>query len=248
MGRKTSWVLMDIEGTTTSLKFVHETLFPFARQHLRTWLHAHREDAHLLRDLEALRDEAAADKAQGRTVRCAPPEHLQGTEQLEAIALRLEELMDADRKSTPLKSIQGRIWAEGYRDGLLHGHLYPDVLPAWQRWRDAGLRLAIYSSGSIAAQKLLFGHTPQGDLLPLLEAHFDTTSGGKKEAASYARIAKALAVAPEGVVFLTDNLQEADAARAAGMQTAVALRPDNPALPPHTHPTFVDFDDVHIDA
>ena len=134
-----------------------------------------------------------------------------------------------DRKETPLKMLQGMIWAEGYADGTLLGHVYPDTPEALRRWQAAGIPVHIYSSGSVAAQKLIFGHSLAGDLTPLLAGHFDTTTGPKREAASYTRIAKALALAPGDILFVSDMQREIDAARAAGLQALLIDREGGPA-------------------
>jgi enolase-phosphatase E1 len=142
-------------------------------------------------------------------------------------------LMDRDRKSTALKSLQGRIWEGGFRSGALRAHVYPDVRPALQRWRGQGCRVAIFSSGSVLAQRLLFGHTREGDLTALLDAYFDTTTGPKREAESYARIAQALGVEPAAVLFVSDVAAELDAAREAGMRTALCAREAPPGAAAH---------------
>lgn len=176
-------ILVDIEGTTTSLSFVHETLFPYARARLPAWVAEH-----------------GGDLAQ------------------------LIAWMDADAKVTELKDIQGQIWAEGYAMGELRGQVYPDAAEALRRWHAAGIRLAVFSSGSVAAQKLIFGCSDQGDLSPLFSGWFDTTTGPKREAASYGKIADALGVATGDVLFLSDIVQETDAAKAAGMRALLIDR------------------------
>lgn len=187
-------VLTDIEGTTTSIAFVTDVLFPYARARLPGFVEAHRDD--LIELLEAVPGEPVA-------------------------TLLAWDAQDA--KATPLKTIQGMIWAHGYADGSLVGHVYPDAAAALVRWHAAGLVLGVFSSGSIAAQKLIFGHSDHGDLSGLFTHHFDTTSGPKREAASYRSIAEAMALAPADILFLSDTPAEVAAARAAGMQ---ALRVD----------------------
>lgn len=212
-------VLLDIEGTTTPIRFVYDVLFPYARRCVRL--------EHL--DLEAFRQQALADGE-------APPE---SEEEALRNALRY---MDGDRKVTCLKAMQGRIWREGYESGDLRSEVFPDVPPALRRWKDRGCRTAIFSSGSVEAQRLLFGATPFGDLTGDLDAWFDTTTGPKHEARSYASIAGALGVAPERVLFLTDAVAEARAASAAGMQVRLMRRPGNPAVEPHPFREEQDFD------
>ena len=176
-------VLTDIEGTTSSIAFVHDTLFPYARARLPAWVAKHGGDLdHLL------------------------------------------ALMNADAKDTTLKDIQGRIWAEGYAAGDLRGHVYPDADEALRRWHGAGLALAVFSSGSVAAQKLIFGHSDHGDLSPLFSGWFDTTTGPKREVRSYVLIADALGVPPADVLFLSDIAAETDAAKAAGMRALLIDR------------------------
>ncbi len=148
--------------------------------------------------------------------------------------------MDSDAKVTPLKTLQGIIWAAGYADGSIQGALYPDVAPALARWHRAGIRLAVYSSGSVAAQRLLFRHSVAGDVSALFDAHFDTGAGPKREAASYTAIATALAVMPKRILFLSDVVDELDAARAAGCDTCQVVRPDDGAIA-GTHRTATSF-------
>jgi enolase-phosphatase E1 len=186
-------VLFDVEGTTTSIAFVADALFPYAREHLAAFVARNREAvAPILADVTAV-------------------------EPGDPVAT-LTRWIDEDRKATPLKTLQGMIWREGYEDGTLKGHVYPDSAAAFRRLRERGVTLAIYSSGSIEAQTLLFGHSTEGDLAPLFAAHFDTTSGPKREAASYARIAGALALAPGNILFVSDTPEEVAAACAAGLQ------------------------------
>jgi enolase-phosphatase E1 len=149
--------------------------------------------------------------------------------------------MDADQKITALKEIQGRIWAEGYRAGEITAELYPDVPPALRRWARAGLRLYVYSSGSVAAQKLLFGHTAQGDLTPLFQACFDTQAGPKRDASSYAAIARGTGIAPGEMLFLSDMEAELDAAAQAGLRTCQLVRPEDGTIASTRHETAADF-------
>lgn len=199
------FVLTDIEGTTTAVSFVHDVLFPYARARLPEWLPAHASDPEVAAQIEAVRQ-------------------LAGVADLDAVLATLLGWIDADEKRTPLKALQGRIWEDGYRDGTLRSHVYPDVAPAVRAWRAAGLRLGVYSSGSVQAQRLLFGHTPEGDLTPLFEAWFDTNVGGKRESGSYARIARALGLSPAAILFLSDTPEELDAASTAGIRTTQLAR------------------------
>lgn len=208
-------VLTDIEGTTSAIAFVKETLFPFAEQALDGFLEARRGDA-----------EVAAILAE---VPGADP------------AATLRGWMSDDVKATPLKTLQGMIWEAGFRDGRLRGHLWPDVAPCLRAWHAAGLRLAVYSSGSVAAQKLLFGHSEAGDLLPLFSGFFDTKVGHKREASSYAAIAAALGTNPASILFLSDVAEELDAAAASGLGTCQLVRPADAAVPSGRHREAPDF-------
>jgi len=179
-------VLLDIEGTSSSIAFVHEVLFPYARNALPAFVREHAWDPMVRAQLDATAAEAGIDG-----------------DDLDAISDTLVAWIDADRKVTPLKSLQGMIWEAGYRSGAFRAHLYPDTLPALTAWQASGLPIYIYSSGSIQAQKLFFEHSEAGDLRHLLSGHFDTGSGGKKEADSYRNIAKTLGLPPEDIVFLS---------------------------------------------
>jgi enolase-phosphatase E1 len=200
-------------------------LFPYADAHLDAYVAAHRDEpevAAAMRDAAELAGEPDADDA--------------------SVLAHLHAWIAEDRKVTPLKTRQGLIWQEGYAQSGLHGHVYDDVPPVLRAWHDAGIALFVYSSGSIVAQKVLFAHTALGDLTPLFRDYFDTTIGGKREAASYAAIARATGIAPADTLFLSDVDAELDAARSAGMQTARLLRPaDTPEGAVSTHPAYVDF-------
>ncbi len=222
-------ILLDIEGTTTPIDFVHQVLFPYARHHLRDYLTRHFSDPDVQSDLASLRAEHAADAAQQFNPPApTPPAWNDGEGLLESAVAYLHWLMDRDRKSTPLKSLQGKIWEEGYRAGELKSVVFEDVPRALERWRGRNRRVCIYSSGSVLAQKLLFAHTTAGDLSSLIDGYFDTTIGAKKEAASYRRIAEALRVSPAEIVFVSDVAAELNAANAAGLQTLLSVRPENP--------------------
>lgn len=186
-------VLTDIEGTTSSIAFVTDTLFPYARARLADYVATHPAETAPL--LDAVRAEEAGDPVE-----------------------TLLRWIDEDRKATPLKTLQGLIWAEGYADGTLKGHVYPDAVDALRRWHAQGLALYVYSSGSIAAQKLIFGYSNAGDLTPLFSGYFDTSSGPKRDAQSYRHIAGEIGLPAAEILFLSDNAQEIAAARAAGMQ------------------------------
>lgn len=199
-------VLTDIEGTTSSLSFVKDVLFPYARRHMAEFVHAHAEEAEVRRSL----DDVVATA--GRPMADA-----------DAVA-ELLRWLDEDRKITPLKALQGLIWEEGYRRGDFVGHVYEDAARRLREWHERGLRLYVFSSGSVHAQKLLFGHTAYGDLTPLFSGYFDTNVGAKQEAESYRRIAGEIGAAPGSILFLSDIRGELDAALAAGMSTAWLVR------------------------
>lgn len=245
-------VLLDIEGTTTPIDFVFKTLFPFARARVKDYLARNWESAEIQADLVQLRAEWANDNASGLNpplsaslVPSLPLAALEGksvTEQIESVVAYIHWLMDRDRKSTPLKAIQGRIWQEGYLAGELLSDVFDDAPPAFARWREQNRLICIYSSGSALAQKLLFAHTNAGDLTNYICRYFDTTIGHKTEAGSYRRIADELRLAPEKIVFISDVVAELDAAREAGMKTVLAARPGNrPVEPPITHQALTSF-------
>jgi enolase-phosphatase E1 len=198
-------VVTDIEGTTSSLAFVKDVLFPYARRSIPDFVRNHEAE------LGSIRSEIEAIVGQ---------QNLSSSQ----IVRILLQWMDEDRKITPLKSLQGMIWKTGYESGELQSHVYEDAVRGLRRWHASGLRLYVYSSGSVAAQKLLFAHTPYGDLLPLFSGYFDTTTGPKLESLSYARIAGSLDLAPRSIVFLSDHTGETRAAAAAGLQTRVLAR------------------------
>ena len=214
-------VLLDIEGTTTPIDFVFHTLFPYARRHMHTHLTQHPDE--LQAAMVALRAEHAADVAQG-----LQPPALDDSALVKTATAYLHWLMDRDRKSTPLKALQGKIWEAGYRSGELKSAMYADVPPALARWQAQGRRVGIYSSGSVLAQQLLFQFTQSGDLTPFLTGYFDTTVGAKREAPSYRRIAEAWQLASTEIMFCSDVTAELAAAQEAGLQTLLLVRPGNP--------------------
>jgi enolase-phosphatase E1 len=229
-------VLLDVEGTTTPAEFVNDILFPFARAHLDEFLANHLEDPETIACLDRLRTEHGAEPGD------PPPWSPDDSPASAAAYLRWQ--MDQDRKSTPLKSLQGRIWEAGYRDGSLRAPVYDDVPRALRRWRDAGRRIAIFSSGSAQAQHLLFAHTTQGDLTGWLSAYFDTATGSKREASSYRAIAEHLGLPTKEVLFVSDVSAELDAATVAAMDTALCVRSDRPNAANGLHPAIASFDEI----
>lgn len=220
-------IVTDIEGTTSSIDFVHQSLFPYAKAHLRAFLRAHASEPAVAGQIRE------TGRIEGREL------------DVEQAATVLERWIDEDRKLTPLKALQGMIWAQGYAAGELKGHVYPDTPVHLRRWHQQGKRLYVYSSGSVEAQKLIFGHSDAGDLTPLFSGYFDTRIGGKREADSYRAILKELALPGGDVLFLSDVGEELDAARSAGLHTCQLLR-DEQARPFAQHPQARDFAEVSV--
>jgi enolase-phosphatase E1 len=217
-------VVTDIEGTTTPISFVRDVLFPFARARMADFVATYA-------DLPAVAEQLAEARALAGDPPLSNP----------ALAAALAVWIDEDRKAAPLKALQGMIWEDGYAGGSLKAPVYPDAAAALRRWHAAGVTLAVYSSGSVPAQKLLFGHTDQGDLGPLFSAWFDLATGSKLEAESYAKIAAALALPPADILFLSDHPGELAAAEAAGLRAIRVDRGDPPPVPPGPQRTVADF-------
>lgn len=216
-------VVTDIEGTTTDIAFVHEVLFPYSVRALPEFVRAHATEPAV---------EEALDDTRG--VMGAPDADL------ELVIMQLLEWIARDQKVTPLKALQGMVWRAGYENGDFTGHVYPDAVTALRAWRERGIDLYVYSSGSVAAQKLLFGHSDAGDLTPLFSGYFDTRVGGKKEAASYRAILQSIGTPAEDTLFLSDVTAELDAAEAAGIRTCLLVR--EPGLEVKSrHPVARDF-------
>ena len=234
-------ILLDIEGTTTPIAFVFEVLYPYARRHLRPHLEQHATSPDYAALFDRFRDEHSSDRDAGEDV----PAWIDGppAARLDAVASYCEWLVDRDRKSTALKELQGKIWEEGYRRGELVADVFPDVPHALERWRARHLRMGIFSSGSVLAQQLLFRHSSAGDLTSYLQCYFDTTIGKKTDTESYRRIARAMSLSPEAVLFVSDVTSELDAARRADMHTTLSMRPGNKPPPAdHRHRVIQTFD------
>ncbi|MBX9402648.1 acireductone synthase [Lysobacter sp. BMK333-48F3] len=199
-------ILTDIEGTTSSISFVKDVLFPYARRALPGFVAARGREPAVRKWLDAVALENG------------------GVCQDSTVIEVLQGWIDQDRKHTALKALQGMIWADGYRSADFTSHMYPDAAPALRRWKDAGLRLYVYSSGSVPAQRLLFGHSDAGDLTELFSGWFDTEVGGKRERDSYARIVESIGLPAEEILFLSDVVEELDAARDAGVGTVLLDR------------------------
>jgi enolase-phosphatase E1 len=237
-----SAILLDIEGTTTPIEFVYEVLFPFAQQHANEFIQQHRGSADVRADIDELMNDYLADVASGNE----PPAWRDDSPDswLESVTAYVHWLMKQDRKSTALKSLQGKIWEAGYLSGRLLGQVYSDVPGAFARWRKQEKKIYIYSSGSTLAQKLLFAHTNYGDLSGYINDYFDTTTGAKRAATSYQSIARQLALPAREVLFLSDVTAELDAARNAGMKTTLCVRPGNAETESTTHGVVHTFDVV----
>lgn len=221
-------IVTDIEGTTSDIQFVHQILFPYARQHLPQFIHEFHQQPAVQRALETLRNESQQANA---TV-----------EQLIELVI---QYIDQDRKSPGLKTLQGMVWRNGYETHQFIGDIYADVVPALQKWRDQGIDLYVYSSGSVAAQKLLFGYSIAGDITPLFTGYFDTQVGAKRSITSYQNIAAQLQLPSDSILFLSDIAQELDAATAAGWQGLQLIR--GAADPASSHPQVSDFSQIQLE-
>lgn len=221
------YILTDIEGTTSSITFVTQTLFPYFNQRIDSL----RELIHLPEVQHAFEE----------TKKLAADLDNQQIDSVDEIISKLTEWSLADRKITPLKALQGIIWNEGYKNGALKGHVYADVKPMFQKWNSEGRKIGIFSSGSIAAQKLIFGYSEAGDLTPFLSNYFDTTTGGKRETETYSKISTELNIAPANILFLSDIVEELVAAKVAGFQTIQLVRAGNT---PNWDKTVANFNEV----
>lgn len=222
-------IVTDIEGTTSSLSFVKDVLFPYARANLADYIRRHKDEPQVKTLLQESCKEVGAEL---------------DTEQLIA---QLIQWIDEDKKVTPLKSLQGLIWETGYQQGDFKGHVYRDAAENLKAWKARGLDLYVYSSGSVYAQKLLFAHTEYGDLTPLFSGYFDTHIGGKKEQASYCNIAEQLGIPADQLLFLSDIKEELDAARKAGFNT-IWLTRDSTSDSQAEHPQVSSFNQINIDS
>jgi enolase-phosphatase E1 len=222
-------ILLDIEGTTTPIDFVHKTLFPYARARIAGFVQQNLDN--LKFEISQLESENASDHEYKLELR---------PDSANSVADYLFYLIDNDRKSTPLKSIQGMIWQAGYLNGDLVSTVYDDVPKAFERWKSDGKTIAIYSSGSVLAQQLIFKYSDQGDLTRFIDRYFDTTTGAKLENESYAKIAAELKINPDEAVFFSDIPAELDAANSSGMQTRLVCRNGN--CPVSAHKAIVSFD------
>ncbi|MGB1580752.1 MAG: acireductone synthase [Nevskiales bacterium] len=220
-------IVTDIEGTTSSIAFVHETLFPYAREHIAEFVRRHADEPVVREQIDAVSAEVGATLC------------------LDMVIQTLCDWIDADKKATSLKALQGMIWEQGYKNGELKGHVYADAVDALRQWHAQGLGLYVYSSGSVQAQKLIFGHTAFGDLTPLFSGYFDTRIGHKQSPAAYQSIATQIDLPAEQRLFLSDVEAELDAAAEVGMQTCQLVRPGE-GLPGHGHTQARDFSEIAL--
>ena len=220
-------ILTDIEGTTSSLSFVRDVLFPYSRRQMEDFVTHHGDEPEVAREL------AEVSRLEGR--------RLSLREAVDQLLIWIDE----DRKTTPLKALQGMIWEAGYRDGDFFGHIYEDAARQLRAWKASGLSLYVFSSGSVHAQKLLFAHTEFGDLTPLFSGYYDTRVGPKQDPASYTAITGSLGLAPASVLFLSDITGELDAARQAGLPTIQLVREGR--FPADCHHALVrNFDEIYV--
>ena len=231
--------LLDVEGTTSPVSLVSEQLFPYARKHLEAYLQEHWNEPDTQADLALLGEENRAEEDEQWVLRFAQDDkslqdgksfNVGESLDIDSALSYLLWLMDRDRKSTALKSLQGRIWKSGYEAGELVGTVFPDVAGAFARWSTTA-KVAIYSSGSVEAQKLIFRHSSAGDLTPFITSHFDTRTGAKTSSDSYRAIAAAMGVATSEILFVSDLLRELDPAREAGCMTRLSVREGNQPVP-----------------
>ena len=218
-------VLTDIEGTTTSLSFVHDVLFPYAQENLADFIRQHKHEP----DVKALLDDLLEQQQR----------YLNEGQIIDLLQHWIQE----DRKETLLKALQGLMWRTGYENGDFTGHVYEDAMRNLKSWHEVGIQLAVFSSGSVAAQKLLFGYSDFGDLTPLFSYYFDTTTGAKREAGAYNNIAGTMMLPADEILFLSDVIEELNAARAAGMATTQLIREGQAA---GDHPTAATFDEIVV--
>ncbi|MEM9411052.1 MAG: acireductone synthase [Planctomycetota bacterium] len=230
-------ILLDIEGTTSSISFVYDVMFPYVRENLSHFLDANWGQA----DVEGCIPLLAKDVGLSSSEELVGPD-LGAESAKNKVAETVISLMDDDVKGTGLKKLQGQIWKSGFESGKLVAHLFADVAPAIEQWRGQNLQIRIYSSGSVQAQKLFFGHTIVGNLLPQFSAHYDTTIGSKKDCTSYQSIASDAELDASQILFISDVAEELDAAAKAGMQTRLSIRPGNKPVPnPERYQSITDF-------
>ncbi|XP_005388301.1 PREDICTED: enolase-phosphatase E1 [Chinchilla lanigera] len=226
-------ILLDIEGTTTPIAFVKDILFPYIKENVQEYLQTHWEEEECRQDVSLLRKQAEEDAHLDGAVPI-PTASGEGADDLQqtiqAVVDNVRWQMSLDRKTTALKQLQGHMWRAAFTAGHVKGEFFEDVVPAVRRWKAAGMKVYIYSSGSVEAQKLLFGHSTEGNVLELFDGHFDTKIGHKVESESYRKIADSIGCSPSNILFLTDVTLEASAAEEADVHVAVVVRPGNAGL------------------
>ena len=222
-------ILTDIEGTTSSIAFVKEVLFPYARDHIAEFVRKHTTDT----DVRILLDEVRAEVG--------------GVPDDDEVIDLLIRWIDEDRKVPPLKTLQGMLWQQGYHNGEISGHIYNDAVAKLKEWHARQIKLYVYSSGSVAAQKLLFGFSKYGDLTTLFSGYFDTRTGPKRDPASYKTITETISIPASDILFLSDTAEELDAARSAGMLTLQLVRPEDGTQPADRHAQVHSFAGIDLD-
>jgi enolase-phosphatase E1 len=224
-------VIVDIEGTTSASAFVYDVLFPYARERFAPWIDVHANEA----------ETAAVIASVGAEIGVGDPSHDQVVE-------ALIEWTDADRKVTPLKTLQGLIWEQGFANGDLTSHFFPDAITALRDWHDAGLPISVYSSGSVLAQRNWYAHSPAGDLTPWMSDYYDTANAGpKRESSSYRAIAEAIDADPGSLLFCSDVVAELDAASQAGWQVVRVRRAGEPhAVEDSAYPEVNEMTQIHL--
>ena len=238
-----SHILLDIEGTTCPVSFVTETLFPYAKSELKSFLDRHRNDPLINQLIDNADNEWIQDNSEDSTRLRRHSEKEQQVKHLK-IESYLQLLIETDKKSTTLKDIQGKIWKEGYTTGRITSELFEDAEENLKRWHKQGYRLSVYSSGSVEAQHLLYKYTNKGDIKNLFSYWFDTHIGNKKETSSYTKIASVMGCKPQNILFISDNSDECDAARRAGLGTLYSMRDGNPQQEPRNHPVIRHLEEV----
>ena len=222
-------IVTDIEGTTSSISFVKDVLFPYAADHMQSFIEQNMEDPDVSKQLDSLSQEQGIDR-----------------QDTAALIQQLLTWINEDVKATPLKALQGLIWETGYKNGDYKAHMYEDATHQLKAWHGAGIPLYVYSSGSVYAQKLFFGYSEAGNLLPLFDGHFDTNIGHKQETESYKAIQLFLDIPVNELLFLSDIEAELDAAKTAGYQTCHVIRDESIELDTSGHSAVRHFDDIHI--
>lgn len=220
-------IVTDIEGTTTSLSFVKDVLFPYARAHMEAFIRSHAQDPKVQEQMLAVCKEVGKEINQQEIIR------------------QLLQWIDEDRKITPLKALQGMIWEAGYKSGDYTGHVYADAATNLNKWHDQGVKLYVFSSGSVQAQKLIYGYSDAGDLTPLFRGYFDTRIGSKRETAAYGHIIETIGEPADTILFLSDVKEELDAASQAGMKTVWLVR-DGIVDPNSVHKQVSNFDQITL--